>query len=112
MLSHFVVAFFDDILVYTSGTIEQHMDKVEQVFDRLCAAGHEANIKRCRFGVKQILFVGHIVTRGTILPNQAKVRAVSDWAAPTSESQLRSFLGFVNYYHEFVPAFALTASPL
>jgi hypothetical protein len=40
-----------------------------------------------------MLFVGHIVTRGTIIPDPAKMRAVFDWAKPTNESQLRSCLG-------------------
>jgi hypothetical protein len=44
MLGLFVVAFFDDILVYTSGTIKQHMNMVEQVLDQLYAAGLEAAI--------------------------------------------------------------------
>ena len=105
-------AFFDDCLVYTTGTLEEHMADVQAVLTRLSAAGLEANLKKCKFGYSEIKFIGHIVGKGMIRPDPEKVTAVSNYAVPQNLSQLRSFLGLVNYYHDFVKGFALIARPL
>ena len=112
LLGKTCAAFFDDCAVYTTGTIEQHTADVKEVLERLATAGLEANMKKCRFAYKEMLFIGHIVSKGTIKPDPAKLRAVKEFPTPENLSQLRSFLGLANYYHDFIPGFALTCVPL
>ena len=105
-------AFFDDCLVYTTGDIALHAQHVKAVLDRLQPAGLEVSVKKCKFGYEEMLFVGHIVKKGTVIPDPTKVRAVTEFPAPKDIPQLRSFLGLVNYYHKFIWGFALLALPL
>jgi len=108
----YCIAFFDDILVFTTGSLEDHWVHVRAVLDRLHEFGLEANIDKCHFAYPEMLFVGHVVSHGIIKPDPAKLLAVTEWAQPTNIHQLRTFIGFVNYYRRFVPGFAVTASPL
>lgn len=105
-------AFFDDCLVFSSGTFEDHVEKVEAVLKRLSEAGLEINYKKCRFGYTELLFVGHLVSGGTIKPDPAKLSAVRDFPTPTNVTGVKSFLGLTNYYHKFIRGFAMKARPL
>jgi transposase InsO family protein len=105
-------AFFDDCLVYSSGTLEDHALKVKAILEKLAAAGLEANTAKCKFAYTELLFVGHIVSQGTIRPDPSKLAAVTDWPVPTNATGVKSFLGFTNYYHKFIKGFALMARPL
>lgn len=105
-------AFFDDVAVYTTGEIEDHARDVKAVLERLTLAGLEANIKKCHFAYSEMLFIGHIVSKGTIRPDPAKLRAVKEIPVPQNLAELRSFLGLANYYHDFIAGFALTCRPL
>jgi hypothetical protein len=111
-IGQFCAIFFDDCLVYTHGTLEQHLDDVERLLKRLHEANLEASPKKCRFAYKELLFVGHIVGKGTIKPDPDKVRAVQDMAAPKTPTELKGFLGLANYYRRFIHGFAMIARPL
>ena len=105
-------AFFDDCLVFSNGTLEDHITKVKEVLERLSKAGLEANYKKCKFAYTELLFVGHIVSRGTIRPDPSKLDAVKLFPTPKNVTEVKSFLGLTNYYHKFIKGFALMARPL
>ena len=105
-------AFFDDCLVFTTGTLTDHLKDVEVVMKRLADRKLEANIKKCQFAYWELRFVGHIVSKGTIRPDPEKIAAVKEYPPPINLTQLRSFLGLANYYHRFVPGYARIALPL
>jgi transposase InsO family protein len=106
-------AFFDDCLVFTStDSFETHLEDVNTVLTRLREHNLEPNLKKCRFAYREMLFVGHIVSAGTIRPDPAKIAAVTNWPVPQNLTQLRSFLGLANYYHKFIRSYASLALPL
>jgi len=105
-------AFFDDIVVFTDGTFEQHIKDVEVILGELSRARLSAKIKKCKFGYKEINFVGHIVREGRVLPDPEKIKAVTDWRPPTTVLELQSFIGLVNYYRRFIVDFAIISGPL
>jgi transposase InsO family protein len=105
-------AFFDDCIVYTAGSFEQHVNDVEFVLRRLADSGLEANAKKCKLGYTELLFVGHIVSKGKIRPDPAKVAAVANFPQPENVTQVKSFLGLANYYHKFLKGFSVIARPL
>ena len=106
------VPYFDDVLVFSGDDFDTHVLDIQEILRRLQLAGLEANIKKCKFGYREMLFIGHIVRHGTILPDPAKIKAVTEWLPPANLAQLRGYLGFVNYYHKFVGGFAAIAHPL
>ncbi|XP_065197172.1 uncharacterized protein K02A2.6-like [Sycon ciliatum] len=93
-----VVVYLDDILI--SGTTrEEHDLHVKMVLERLESAGLRLNRDKCVFGRSSVTFLGHIIDSTGITPTAEKVQDVLDTKAPTNVSQLRSYLGLINYYH-------------
>ena len=58
------------------------------------------------------MFLGHIIGRGKIQIDQARIQAILEWEPPTKVTELRSFLGLVNYYRKFIKSYAVIATPL
>lgn len=112
LIGEICTAYFDDIVIYTDGTYEQHLIDVERVLVRLREHNLRAKIKKCHFAMEEIIFVGHQVKNGTIKPDPDKLRAIQEIPIPNDVTQLKSFLGLVNYYRKFIPGFAKIALPL
>ena len=61
---------------------------------------------------KSVEFLGQQIYAGGMTPTKAKLKAVRDWAIPQNVRDIRSFLGFANYYRRFVRNFTEIADPL
>ena len=59
-----------------------------------------------------IEFLGQQIQKGGMTPTEAKLTAVREWSRPQNVTEVRSFLGFANYYRRFVKNFAEMANPL
>ena len=68
--------------------------------------------EKCVFHAASVEFLGHILEKGRVRADPKKVRAVEEWERPTDRSQLRRFLGFVNFYRRFIQGFCRFAAPL
>lgn len=106
-----VVVFLDDILVY-SKTFEEHLQHLHMVLELLKKNHLHAKLSKCQFGVSSISFVGHVVSAEGIQVDPTKTVALETWPVPTNVQQLRSFLGFTNYYRRFIFQYARVAVPL
>ena len=104
LLDNYVVAYVDDILIYSNGSLEDHHAKVKEVFRRLQKAGLSLDIDKCEFDVTTVKYLGYIITAGKDMRmDPAKVAAIRDWQSPRSVKGVRSFLGFANFYRDFIP---------
>ena len=112
-LDTFCTAYLDDILIYTTGGLLDHCSKVEAVFKRLEKAELKLDPKKCEFAVKQTKYLGFILSLGEgIKVDPEKVEAIKSWSPPNSVKGVRSFLGFANFYREFIPNFSKIVQPL
>lgn len=112
-LGDFVTAYLDDILIYSGGSRKDHMKKVRAVLERLRAAGLNLDLAKCAFAVTEVKYLGFIVEAGkAIRADPEKVAAIREWEAPRTVRGVRSFIGFANFYREFIPKFSGTAEPL
>ncbi|KJZ71335.1 hypothetical protein HIM_09271 [Hirsutella minnesotensis 3608] len=112
-LDEFCSAYIDDILIYSSGSLADHRNKVKQVLARLRNAGLQIDIDKCDFEAKSVMYLGFIVEAGKgIRVDPEKVQAIQQWQRPCSVKGVRSFLGFANYYRQFIPRFSNIAAPL
>jgi Reverse transcriptase (RNA-dependent DNA polymerase)/RNase H-like domain found in reverse transcriptase len=113
LLDRFVSAYVDDILIYSSGSRRDHVEKVKTVLKRLRTAGLQVDIDKCDFSVQTTKYLGFILEAGKgISMDPEKVKAIRDWEVPTSVKGVRGFIGFANFYRSFIQDFAELAKPL
>jgi transposase InsO family protein len=96
----FVRAYIDDLLAITTGNFDDHLEKLELVFQRLLKAGLKVNAKKSFFARGELEYLGYWITREGIQPLPKKVEAIQNIAEPTNKKALRSFIGLINYYRD------------
>ena len=101
----------DDIIV-TGEDDAEHLRNLETVFRRLSEAGLRVNRLKCNFFQEHVEYCGHGVSARGLHKTPAKIDAISDARCPVNVTELRSFLGLVNYYARFLPNLATTLHPL
>ena len=101
----------DDMIV-TGETDEEHLENLENVLKRLQDAGLKANKEKCEFFKDTVQFCGHEIDKEGLHKTQEKIEAVVNAPRPENVSQLRSFLGLVNYYNRFLPNASTVLHPL
>ena len=106
-----VCVYIDDILV-TGRTDAEHLDHLAQVLQRLQDAGMRLKRAKCSFLLPSVEYLGHVICAEGLCTSDAKVGAIVNAPAPRNVTELRSFLGLVNYYGKFLPDLATTLSPL
>ena len=110
-LDQFVVVFIDDILVYSRDE-QEHEQHLKIVLQTLREKKLYAKLSKCDFWLKEVSFLGHIVSAEGIRVDPTKIEIVINWKPPRSVTKVRSFLGLVGYYKRFVKGFSIIASPL
>ena len=110
-LDHFVLVYLDDILVY-SKTMDEHLQHLKQVFDKLREHKLQASKGKCAFAQPQLQFLGHVISEKGLHPDPALVQAILDWPVPKTVKQIQSFLGLAGYYRKFIAHFSTIAAPI
>ncbi|KAK1602548.1 hypothetical protein QYE76_037397 [Lolium multiflorum] len=110
-LDKFVVVFIDDILIY-SKTEEEHEQHLEIILETLRQHKLYAKFSKCEFWLKEVGFLGHILSAGGIDVDPSKIKTVEEWKAPTTQTEVRAFLGLAGYYRRFVEGFSSIARPM
>ena len=103
--------FIDDLLVATPD-IDRHFVALEDALQRLQSAGLKLEPDKCEFFRRETKFLGHLITPDGARPLEDYIQVVRDWPEPKTVSELRSFLGKVNYYNKFFPRLHELAGPL
>lgn len=111
LLDNCVLVYLDDILIY-SRTAEEHERHLREVLKLLRDNQLYAKWEKCELFRDQVEYLGHIICKDGIATDPAKIRAVTAWPQLRNVSDVRSFLGFVNYYRRFVSGHAAIATPL
>lgn len=96
-----VHCILDDMIV-TGKTDKEHLRNLDSVLQRLQKFGLRANLEKCFFFIDSVQYCGHEVTKDGIWKTKDKIDAVLRTSAPENLTQLRSFLGLVNYYNRFL----------
>ena len=110
-LDQVVVVFIDDILVYSKNE-EEHEFHLRIVLQTLREKQLYAKLSKCDFWLKEVFFLGHIVSTEGIKVDPAKIEGIVNWKPPLNVTEVRSFVGLDGYYRRFVNNFSVIASPL
>lgn len=103
--------YIDDCNVFASDD-DQFVDRLRQIFTRFRKHYLFLKASKCYFGFPELNFVGKVVSEAGLKMSQDKIRSVLDFPIPLVSKQLKSFLGFVNYFHDFVRNHSSTVKPL
>ena len=106
-----VMAYIDDIVIATE-TVEDHMVRLREVLECLREAGFKMRVAKCDFMKSEIKYLGRVVSAEGIKPDPKAVAKLRDWEVPRNKTEMQSFLGFANYYREFIPWHAKLVAPL
>lgn len=110
-MQHFAVAYLDDILIF-SRSAEEHLNHINQVFDRLRQHSFKLKLKKCAFFQTETTYLGFTINRQGIKPEENKVNAIRNMPRPKTVKQCRSFVSLCSYYRRFIPNFSANASPI
>ena len=107
----YCIIYLDDIIIF-SKTLEEHIKQLRKVFEKLDEAGLRLKPSKCEFFKDWLEYLGHIVSKDSIETNPKKIMAIVKWPRPKNITQVRSFLGFWNYYRKFIKNYAQIAKSL
>ena len=106
-----VVVYLDDILI-TGSTEELHLETLGEVLRRIQEAGLKLKREKCVFMAPSVVYLGYRIDAQSLHPMPEKVKAVMDAPQPTTVTELKSYLGILNYYCKFLPNIYTILAPL
>ena len=106
-----VMAYIDDIVIATE-TVEDHIARIKEVFECLREAAFKMRAEKCDFVCTETKYLGRVVSAEGIKPDPVALIKIQEWSPPRNKEELQSFLGFANYYRDFVPFHAAKVQPM
>ena len=106
-----VSVYLDDVLV-TGSSIEEHILNLDKVPNKFQSVGLRLNKSKCKFTSSRVEFFGHIIDERGLHPTKDKIIAIQEAPQPKNVTELKSFLGLLNYYSKFLPSLSSTLAPL
>lgn len=91
---------------------EEHERHLEQIFQRLKEHGLSINVAKSKFAEEEVEYLGYMVNQKGIRPTTDRIKAISNFKKPDNISELRRYLGIINFYHRFIKDAAAVLAPL
>ena len=106
-----VAIFLDDILL-TGKDDQEHLQTLSKVLQRLKEAGLRLKRSKCSFMSDEVMFLGHKVDSAGLHPVHEKVQAIKEAPTPSNVTELKAYLGLLNYYNKFLPSLSTVLAPV
>lgn len=97
-----VIVYIDNILIWGKNK-EEHDMRLDKVLQRIRENGVKLNYEKCKIGVTEVNYVGHIFSKDGLKPDDEKIRAILEMKKPENREQLESFLGMLTYLSRYIP---------
>ena len=110
-VDRFIVVFIDDILLYSKDWEDQDTH-LRVVLETLIKEQLYAKMSKCEFWLREVSFLGHIVSKEGIRVDPSKIEVFLEWKPPRNVTEVHSFLGMTGYYTRFVKGFSMTIAQM
>ena len=110
-LDVFCIVYLDGILIY-SNTLEDHITHFRQVLACLRVYSLSHNHEKCEFHVSSLSFFGFVVSPEGVSMDPDRIETIIEWPVPTSAHDIQVFLGFANFYGQFIDGYSRVVSPI
>ena len=107
----FMVVYMDDLLIFSKDE-KSHIEHLKVVLSRLEDNELYVSPKKCEFMKSEISFLGMNVGKGGIRVDEKKTEILKNWPKPTSLTDVRSFMGLLQFFRRFIKDFSKIATPL
>lgn len=97
-----VSVYVDDILCY-GVDLKQHNERLKKLLVKLRQENVKLNKNKCKFAINELKYLGHKISKAGIVPDDDKIKAITEMRAPTDKKELERFLGLVTYVGKFLP---------
>lgn len=111
LIGNICMLYIDDIVVYSANK-EEHVQHLQELFDRFRRYNLRLNPAKCVFGLRQVKLLGYIVSADGLAADPDKVNAIARMGPPQNLAETRSFLGMSGYYRTCIRDYARIAEPL
>ncbi|GBG77972.1 hypothetical protein CBR_g25903 [Chara braunii] len=109
---HAYIAKIDREFKTQRRSLDEHVEHLRTVLERLRQAKYKANRDKCEFARQEMEYLGHYVTPQGIRPLANKIEALRVWPEPTNTTNVRSFMGLAGYYQRFITRYSRIAAPM
>ena len=110
-VDRFVMVFIDNILIYSKDQ-EDHDTHLRVVLETLRKEHLYAKMSKCKFWLREVSFLGHIISKEGIRVDPRKIEVILEWKPLRNVMKLRSFPGFSGYYRRFIKEFSMTVTSM
>jgi len=104
--------YMDDMIIATEDDEVLHELHVNHILDKLEKFDLFLKPEKCKFHQREVEYLGVLIRNGTVKMDPVKVQGIVDWPTPLTVKDVRSFLGFCNFYRAFIKNFSDIARPL
>jgi hypothetical protein len=99
----FFIAYLDDLIIFTNGNFDKHMEQLKTVFDIIRKSNLQINNNKSALCAIETEYLGFVLTCYGIKPQMKKVQAIIQIAPPSNVHQVRSFIGMLNHFKSMIP---------
>jgi hypothetical protein len=110
-IGDFVIVYLDDVLIF-SRPWEDHIMHVRTIFELLKKEKLYIKMSKCEFDKSSLVYLGYIVRNDQLNIDPSKVEVIVNWPKINTSTEVKSFLGAVQYWREFIANFSFIATPL
>jgi len=104
--------YMDDMIIATEDDEILHKLRVNHILDKLEKFDLFLKPEKCKFHQREVKYLGVLIGNGTVKMDPVKVQGIANWPTPLTIKDVRSFLGFCNFYRVFIKNFSDIACPL
>jgi len=104
--------YMDDMIIATEDDDALHELRVNHILNKLEKFDLFLKPKKCKFHQHEVEYLGVLIGNGSVKMDPIKVQGISEWPTPLTVKDVRSFLGFCNFYRAFIKNFSDIARPL